>query len=125
MQRMLVTGSREWKDYGTIYDVMSEYGPHQLIHGGARGADSHAHHIAMELGWPEPIVVRPRYDLYPSNKAPLIRNVEMVEMLEPGDVVLAFPIHKRSGTWNCIKAAQMHGFDVRVYKDNGWLCESG
>ncbi len=39
---VLVTGSRDWTDYGAIADALILYEPRDLIvlHGGARGADS-------------------------------------------------------------------------------------
>ena len=126
MKKMLVTGSRKWQYMPAIMHAMKEHGPHQLIHGGAGGADTIAHTCALVMRWPDPIVVKPKYHLYKNKKvAPLMRNQEMVDMLEPGDVVLAFVKDESRGTKDCINRAVEAGFDVRIYQDNGWVPESG
>jgi hypothetical protein len=54
--RVLVTGSREFSDLAKVRDALLEatfghQGPHTLVHGGARGADTLAAVAASRLGW--------------------------------------------------------------------------
>ena len=50
--RILVCGSREWKDVDAVRRCLSRYyGNHTLIHGAARGADTIAADVARSLGW--------------------------------------------------------------------------
>lgn len=51
--RVLICGSRDWKDGGPIQAILRQYhaaGPTVLIHGAARGADSQADYHARRLG---------------------------------------------------------------------------
>lgn len=54
--RILVTGSREFTNYGVIHAALAEAvkdqpGPHTLVYGEARGADRLAAMAATKLGW--------------------------------------------------------------------------
>lgn len=92
MNSVLVCGSREWTDYQAILAVTAQLrdllGDFQLIHGGARGADTFAGVAAGVLGLPEPIVDRPDYARYGRFGAPKKRNTTMLER-QP-DYVVAF-----------------------------------
>lgn len=92
MPTVLVCGSRKWTDFDFMAEKMAALrqliGDFQLIHGGARGADTFAGIIANRLGLPEPIVDRPDYERYGRYGAPKKRNTTMLERLP--DYVLAF-----------------------------------
>lgn len=119
--KVLVTGSRKWQDAYTIqralWELVVEHldEPLTLIHGGAAGADSVAGKWWSHAVGPCQVVL-PRWDLY-GNSAGHVRNQEMVDMLEPGDVVLAFLRDESPGTTGCVNAARRAGFDVRVFTE--------
>lgn len=82
--RVLVTGSRNWPSPDRVrrglLDLAAEMGVPslQLIHGGAKGADTHAHAVAVAEGWPEPEVHLPDYPAFGRHRAPLLRDEQMV-----------------------------------------------
>ena len=123
--RVLVTGSREWRDGAAITLALRRAGQDYersvgflvsgatpvLVHGDANGADTLAAHAARALGW---IV-----EAYPADwkqhgkKAGPIRNALMVSL--GADVCLAFPLPGSIGTWDCIRKAVDAGIPTRIY----------
>lgn len=118
--RVIVTGSREWKDWITLEDVLDElrlmYGKDLLIvHGDCpTGADAGAqkwcdkHDVKYE---------RHPADWYPNGKffkgAGPVRNQKMVDL--GADLCIAFPLPQSRGTYHCMEAAHKAGIKVRVY----------
>jgi YspA, cpYpsA-related SLOG family len=54
--RVLITGSRDFRNYAVTKQALTEVtadqeGPHTLVHGAARGADSLAAVVARQLEW--------------------------------------------------------------------------
>ncbi|HEY2763334.1 MAG TPA: DUF2493 domain-containing protein [Pseudonocardiaceae bacterium] len=119
--RVLITGSREWRDRDVIrqalLSIASVHGiPARnvtVVHGAARGADSIAAEIAAQLG----MVVEPHpADWKTHGKAAgVIRNAEMV-CLGAG-VCLAFPLGRSVGTQDCMRRARKAGITVIDYGD--------
>ena len=129
--RVLVTGSREFTDIGLVHQALLEvtagnHGPHTLVHGAARGADTLAAVAADKLGWtiePHPAQWKvhdmdcPAWhhdrDLPTCRRAGHRRNEEMVDL--GADVVCAF--YKRGaankGTAGCVKVAGEAGIAIR------------
>ena len=122
--RVMVTGSRDWRDIETVKDalwaVISEgesdkMRDYTLIQGCASGADAIARSIAVEWGltvedyWPD-------FYGFPFAEACLRRNVAMVE--SNPDVLLAFPTARSRGTWHAVKAAKKAGIEVRIVKES-------
>lgn len=114
MKRILVCGSRLWKDLEPIRLVLSQHNPADtvVIHGAARGADRIAGMLASIQGF--------RVESYPADwdrygrAAGMIRNRQM---LDTGiDTVYAFPIGESRGTWGCINEARRRGIEVVVYR---------
>lgn len=107
MTSVLVSGSRRWTDYQLILATLTHLrellGDFQLIHGGARGADTWADLGAKVLGLPEPIVDRPDYARYGRYGAPKHRNSTMLERLP--DYVVAFYLYGSGGTADTITKA--------------------
>lgn len=69
------------------------------VHGGAAGFDTQVHEVALKLDkrlGETLLVVRPDYSRYTSNVAPLIRNQEIVDMVEI--IVACYDGRKRGGT---------------------------
>ncbi len=102
--RVIVTGSRAWRDYETIRDRLAKLPPNStVVHGAATGADAMAHAAALALGHtPEPHF--PDYDKYEVSKAPLRRNEAMVIL--GADLLVAFPTDNSRGTWHCKDVAE-------------------
>jgi len=108
--RILVSGSRDWKDRPTIALAISSYlrsvgtsigGAYPfpvVIHGAARGADRLADEIALGWGWtPERHPVTPAdWDQF-GKAAGHRRNRLMVEL--GADVLLAFPLGEKGHSW--------------------------
>lgn len=110
--RVLITGSRDWRDVKTIKRRLSDLPRDSVIvHGAATGADHIAHSVALHLGMtPEPHY--PDYIRYVAQVAPLERNKLMVKL--GADLCLAFPTPKSRGTWHCLKLAQTAGIPFEV-----------
>jgi hypothetical protein len=111
--RVLVTGSRDWRDFDTIWNRLSELPPSFsiIVHGAATGADHMCHSAAIALGFsPEPHF--PDYALYPVNVAPLKRNEKMVDL--GADLCLAFPTASSRGTWHCYNLAKEAGIPCEI-----------
>lgn len=126
--KVLVTGSRSWRDEAPIRARLEQLPPCSfVIHGGARGVDRMAAVIAQQLGhavraFPADWRVKAdtpagairtdgsgrRYD----SRAGLRRNLLMLDQ-EP-DVVLAWWDGRSTGTKHCIEAAIERGILVEV-----------
>jgi len=133
--RILVTGSREFDDLDVVRTALLEAvagseGPHTLVQGGARGADTLAAKLAQEFGWavethpadwPAPCVkscvhgsrpARPDGGTY-CPAAGHRRNQVMGDL--GADVVVAFlkAGARNGGTKHCIRLAKNAGLTVR------------
>lgn len=128
MNKILVTGSRDWNDrHRMAHAIIQHLHPEDvLVHGAAAGADRMARSIFLALG---------HTDLpYPANwkergrAAGVLRNLEMLETLEVGvDKVLAFvnpcfqekcsrpDTHWSHGARHCVEAAQRKGHYPLIY----------
>lgn len=122
--RILVTGSRNLKNYELVRDALEEMvgnscdpGEHVVIVHGAcpyGGADEHAQH------WAE-VAVNASHEPHPADfkslgrKAGPLRNQEMVDL--GADVCLAFPEKNSRGTWDCVRRAKAAGIPVEIYEE--------
>lgn len=120
--KILVTGSREFTDrecvYKALYDeVLGSEVPTdvEVIHGGARGADTIADEAARRLGLPVR-VFEPPYDRFGPEVAPMIRNSWLVG--ERPDVCLAFYSKqaRNAGTRDCVAKCRAARIPVREYE---------
>jgi hypothetical protein len=112
--KVLICGSRDWPDIKAIHDrvrdLIAERGPFEIVHGGARGADSMAGLVAE---WCRLPCAR-----YPADwerygkRAGIIRNLQMLDT-NP-DLVLAFRVNGSRGTTHMIEAAKKAGVPVEV-----------
>ncbi|AVP41949.1 hypothetical protein SEA_JSQUARED_66 [Mycobacterium phage Jsquared] len=123
MRRVLITGSRVWKDRAAIWEALAvelRRSPNGLIvvHGGARGADDIADRWAWGMkqdGWNVlPELHRADWDRY-GKRAGILRNIEMVKA--GADVCLAFPLGVSRGTRHCMAAAEKAGILVINFGD--------
>ncbi len=129
--RVLFCGDRNWSDRERIHTVMSQLAakcertpgdsrlPASLIiiHGAARGADTIAGEVAIDLHLPW-MVFPARWKVYGRAAGP-IRNHQMLEEGKP-DLVCAFhdDLFRSRGTSNMVRIAQVAGIPVRVYTTN-------
>lgn len=120
--RILVTGSRTFKDYGLMSDVListvlARPERHTLVHGGCAGADGVAHTVWLRM-------IAQGYDL----TTPEVHSADWAThgkaagprrnaaMIATGiDLCLAFPIGESRGTRGCIKMAHAAGVTVQVF----------
>lgn len=139
--RVLITGSRTWRDARRIRDALNwitrnHRGPHTLVHGAARGADTIAARHARRLGWmveghevtradwdapctPDCKIGhrRPRAD--GTTYCPQAGNRRNQRMVDLGaDLVLAYIRNNSRGATNCADAADAAGLDVRRVRSN-------
>lgn len=107
MKRVVVTGGRDYDDYGKVVSVLSTLDKDcVIVHGGATGADELAFLAAMELDL-KVEVHKADWKTYGRTAGP-IRNQQMVK---DADLVIAFPGGR--GTANCVQEARKR--DVRVW----------
>ncbi|QYW01585.1 DprA-like DNA processing chain A [Mycobacterium phage Pumbaa] len=118
MRRVLVTGSRDWKDRRTVWNALHDQlnkSPDGIIvvHGAARGADD----IADRWAWG---MYQMGYKVLPEDhpadwnqfgaSAGHRRNYHMVKL--GADVCLAFPLEESKGTFGCMALAEKAGIPV-------------
>lgn len=110
--RVLITGSRQWRDYKKIWNRLAQLPEGTtIVHGAATGADHMAHSAALALGFEvEPHF--PDYDAYGYKVAPLARNEKMVNL--GADLCIAFPTSGSRGTWHCYNMAFKAGIECEV-----------
>jgi len=124
--RVLVTGSRQWRDIETVDKVLSTFPPGTtIVHGCASGLDAIARSVAIRLG----LVVEDHWPDYRPGKnftaATLARNEEMVR--SGIDEVLVFPTGTwgtwgtSRGTWFTYQLAQKLGISTKVYREGSDL----
>ncbi len=115
--RVLVCGSRNWKDGERILNIIKTFPKGTvIIEGGARGADTIAKLSAIKCKF--------EYEEYPAQwdkfgkSAGPIRNKQMLVEGKP-ELVLAFRMPNARGTQNMIDQATEAGVPVEVYEDGG------
>lgn len=120
--RILVTGSRGWRDREPIRSALVEalgtyatVGLPILVHGNAPGAD-----LLASLEWSRLMstregdwLARPEFYNARDFPTPLARNAHMVSL--GATVCLAFALSWRSGTGNCARLARRAGIHTIDY----------
>lgn len=114
--RILITGSRDWQDANAIHwAIMSVIcktpGPHIVVHGDCRGADTLAAKVAADMGCA--VEAHPADWRQHGNAAGPIRNHHMVSL--GADICLAFPTYNSTGTWDCVRKAVDAGIHTRIF----------
>jgi hypothetical protein len=120
--RIVVTGSRTWKDWRTIHgsldliaDAARKTGVSLIVaHGHARGADEIADDWVAKrklAGWPVEVQRFPAEWTKYGRRAGFLRNARM---LKPGaDVVLAFILDRSKGATQCADLAESEGIPTQ------------
>jgi hypothetical protein len=109
--RVLVCGSRHFKDQELMEDVLKEYPISSVVEGEARGADTLARKYAERHGLdvlPFPAL----WDKHGRAAGP-IRNAQMLSEGKP-ELVIAFRAPDSRGTQNMIDQAQKAGIPTRI-----------
>lgn len=132
MKRLLITGSRDWVDRGTmyiaLYEAWQQLGARTtLVHGAAPGADTMAAHIwsleglpveAHPADWEQPCGENCYHKPREKNGRPYCplaghyRNQHMVDL--GADLLLAFPMPGSRGTWDCLRRAKAANIPQRI-----------
>lgn len=109
--RVIVCGSRRWRDRGVITDRLFDLHPNTtVVHGGAPGADQIAHQEAQKLGL---VVEEHRADWGSLGKrAGLVRNTVMANL--GADLCIAFWDGQSTGTAHMMEEARKRGIPVEV-----------
>lgn len=113
--KILITGSRKFKDYNLIFDTLRKELKEGdiIIHGGAIGVDDIAKMYSEENNVTQ-VIIRP---IYPNKKEYYLhRNAEMIGMC---DRVIAFWDGDSRGTEFTIRYARARKLDVKVIKELG------
>jgi len=109
--KVLVCGSRHFNDYERLRETLAGLSISELIHGGARGADTMAETFARNNNIPYR-----RFDalweLHGKSAGP-IRNRQMLREGCP-DLVVAFLAPNSRGTKDMIDASTKAGVEVKV-----------
>lgn len=109
--RVLVCGSRHFQNEELMEDVLKEYPITEIIHGGARGADTLSGDYGRESN--VPVRVWPAdWDTHGRRAGP-IRNYQMLKEGQP-DLVVAFLAPDSRGTKHMIEIAEKAGVPVRI-----------
>jgi hypothetical protein len=107
--RVIITGARNWTNYAAIVTALGGYDDDTVIvAGGAHGADTLAHRVAVRMGFAVEIF-KADWDKYGKRAGP-DRNQRMVNA--GADVCLAFPLEDSVGTWDCVRRATEAGIPV-------------
>ena len=116
---ILVTGSRKFTDYDSVYRQLAIRMPSLVIHGGAAGADSLAGKAASALGIP--VRVFPAQWRSFGRRAGFLRNSAMVS--SGPDLVLAFFSGHSPGTSHCVSCARDAGIPVLSFGNPGFVSQ--
>ena len=115
--RILICGSRTWQNWAAIYNALKSCPPDTvIIHGGAKGADNIAGHIAKALGF-KVEVFEADWNKH-GKSAGILRNQRMLAEGKP-DFGIAFkssPISR--GTDDMINRFAWQKKPIEIYYDN-------
>lgn len=108
---MKYSGEHLWLFQQAMEDLIVNHNkiPTLIITGGAKGADQLGEQWAKEHNIPL-LVLKPEYDKH-GNKAPLVRNVDIVSGCTH---LLAFPHKEGSGTQHAIREAMKRDKSIMV-----------
>lgn len=110
----IVTGSRHWTDWATLYKALDAAAPELVVHGGADGADGMAESWAKSRQI-DSHPMRAKWGCLPNidRRAGLARNIRMLDAY-PEALVLAFPLPDSRGTWHCVREAKTRQMWVEI-----------
>lgn len=109
--KIAIVGSRNFKDYDLLKDIMQGYEPSAIVSGGATGADLLAEKYAKESGI-KLVIFKPNWKRYGRAAGPM-RNKKIVEA---SDMTVAFWDGKSRGTLSTITITKKAGKPVNVIR---------
>ena len=120
IQRLLVTGSRDWRNNATIHHALDlillvPNDPPILVHGDANGVDTVAASYWASFGFP----VEPHpadWKRFGRKRAGVIRNAQMVQA--GADQCLAFIRNYSLGATHCSQLALKAHIPTIIYREN-------
>jgi hypothetical protein len=116
--KLAVIGSRTVTDSETVFPIIAEYNPSQIVSGGARGADQIGKDYAEKIGLPA--IIFPAEWKKHGKKAGYIRNHDIIKNC---DHVVAFWDGESRGTLHSIGLAKdtyHKPCDVYIFHDGQW-----
>lgn len=115
---MLITGSRTYGNRAQMRQAILDFKPSQIIHGGAKGADSMAESIARDLGIPTRIYpIQWRSGGVYNNRAGFERNSEMLWMNPTAKTKAFFDGRITGGTGDTVGKSIMMGQGITPSMD--------
>lgn len=122
MYKLLVTGSRDWKDTRVVWNALDTLyyrnsDDFYLLHGAARGLDTIAslwagdrvHEAGLNIKVKDFPVTDEHWKKY-GKRAGMLRNIAMIE--KQPDIVLAFILNQSPGATQCADYAEKQGIHV-------------
>lgn len=128
--RVLICGSRKWPAEAWQEAVVwlteridALWEGTIVIHGGAHGVDQAAAGLAVRRGlFDARVPVGPQHYKRHGKKAPILRDRAMLDLLRPGDLVIAAQYAGSRGTQYTVDEARRRGIEVEV---RCWLPVAG
>ena len=116
---IIIAGSRDWTDrelikleLNRVVEECHDREPITVVTGGARGADTIGHDVAVDAGHATTVMFA-KWDMH-GNSAGYKRNVEMAKV---STHLLAFWDGHSRGTMHMINIARERGLNVRVIRE--------
>ena len=113
---VLITGSRDWKNYEAMFDELKALPKDTLlIHGDCRGADKMAGLIAGQIGLPKPKSYPAQWKIYGRGAGPR-RNRQMLDDNPDISLVLAFheDMGRSKGTRDMVRRSEKKGIRTKI-----------
>lgn len=113
MNRVIVIGSRNWREASPIWNALDRVDPRVVLHGGEPGACAIAHEWCQARGRVA-VVFFPDWE-EGEKAAPVARNLKMLSAAKDA-LVLAFPLPltESHAAWHCVTEARNRGMRVEV-----------
>ena len=112
-----IVGSRRYQDKDKVCELVDSLNEDDIVvSGGAKGPDSFAEKRAKERGL-KTLIFRPKM-MNVSNKFEVIESyyARNKQIAENSDVIYAFVVDGKGGTWNTIKHAKKLNKEVIIIK---------
>ena len=117
--RVAIVGSRDYPFLDMVDEVLVMTGLVRVVSGGARGVDRRAEDAARRLGYPEPLVFKPKWKR-PGGKTNMNAGKERnTVIINNADYVIAFWNGRSRGTLDSITKARRKGLPLILFIADG------